>query len=217
MKGGCHAHNVGASLLNTVGLADEWVVEGEDAYVQCAVRAAANIPHLAALRAGMRQRVLNSRLCDGPGFVRDLESVYTRLFERWWEQQQQQQTGTGTTTTTAAAAAAAPSSMAQGSDSGTAGERTELAAAAAAAAADCPLKQAGDDGEGSSGGSISRLGSSSNVNGGGSGGGGVSSSSSSGSEQDVLVQRHDQDQDGASDRPHVVNQPHRQGIKRASE
>jgi protein O-GlcNAc transferase len=83
MRGGCHAHNVGASLLGAVGLAADWVVDDEEAYVRRAVAAASDLPRLAALRAGMRQRVLDSPLCDGVAFVRGLEGVYGRLFERW--------------------------------------------------------------------------------------------------------------------------------------
>jgi protein O-GlcNAc transferase len=85
MAGRCHAHNVGASLLTAVGLAGEWVVADGDAYVARAAAAAADLPRLAALRAGLRGRVLASPLCDAPAFVAGLEAAYRRLFERWLE------------------------------------------------------------------------------------------------------------------------------------
>lgn len=73
---------MGASLLTAVGLAD-WAVGSEDAYVSRAVAAAGDVPALAALRASMRSRVAASPLCDGAGFVRRLEGVYSELFARW--------------------------------------------------------------------------------------------------------------------------------------
>ena len=43
LAGGCHAHNVGVSLLTTVGLGKEWVAHSTDEYVQLALRAAADV------------------------------------------------------------------------------------------------------------------------------------------------------------------------------
>jgi len=34
--------------------------------------------------------LLQSRLCDAPTFVRQLEDVYRRLWQRWVQEQQQQ-------------------------------------------------------------------------------------------------------------------------------
>ena len=84
LRGACHAHNVGASLLDAVGLGD-WAVDSDDAYVARAAAAASDVRALTELRAGMRQRMLPSRLCDAKGFVSDLEATYSRLFQRWQE------------------------------------------------------------------------------------------------------------------------------------
>jgi len=67
---------VGVSLLDAVGLRAGWVARSQDEYVARAVAAAADLPALAALRAGLRPRMLASRLCDGPAFVARLEGVY---------------------------------------------------------------------------------------------------------------------------------------------
>lgn len=86
LAGACHAHNVGVSLLSAVGLAGQgWVARSADEYVARAVALAADVPALAALRAGLRERMLASPLCDGPGFVARLEGVYHDLFRRWAE------------------------------------------------------------------------------------------------------------------------------------
>eukprot|EP00951_Prasinocladus_malaysianus_P026794 scaffold238737_cov33-Prasinocladus_malaysianus.AAC.1 len=44
LAGGCHAHNVGVSLLKTVGLGSEWIANSQDEYVDLAVRAASDLP-----------------------------------------------------------------------------------------------------------------------------------------------------------------------------
>lgn len=43
LAGGCHAHNVGVSLISTVGLAEHWVAASEDEYVALALRAASDL------------------------------------------------------------------------------------------------------------------------------------------------------------------------------
>ena len=80
--GGCHAHNVGASLLDAMGMREGWVAHSEDEYVRLAVAAAADVPKLAALRMNLRQQMLASRLCDAPTFVRQLEDTYRQLWLR---------------------------------------------------------------------------------------------------------------------------------------
>ena len=61
--------------MRTLGLHD-WIAEDEATYVAIAKRKAADLTALAELRRGLRDRMLNSRLCDGPAFTRDLEGVY---------------------------------------------------------------------------------------------------------------------------------------------
>lgn len=90
LAGSCHAHNVGVSLLTAVGLQDDWVAHSVDEYVAKAARLAADPASLAALRRGLRQRMLQSPLCDAPTFVRQLEGVYHRLWWRWLEDQRAQ-------------------------------------------------------------------------------------------------------------------------------
>jgi protein O-GlcNAc transferase len=68
----------GASLLTAAGLAD-WVSDSEDAYVARAVAAARDLPGLAALRAGLRQQVAASPLCDGKRFATHLHAAFLEL------------------------------------------------------------------------------------------------------------------------------------------
>ena len=80
LAGDRHAGRVGASLLESVGLQD-LIAHDIDGYVAIAKRLAAGLPRLAALRAGMRERVRASPLRDESGFVRELEECYVRLWQ----------------------------------------------------------------------------------------------------------------------------------------
>lgn len=73
-----HAHNVGASLLAAVQLED-LACDTEDEFVQKAAALARHTTRLAALRAGLRARMLRSVLCDGPRHAARLERLLTKL------------------------------------------------------------------------------------------------------------------------------------------
>jgi protein O-GlcNAc transferase len=80
--GGRPTGRMAASVLAAVGL-PELVAETPAAFVALA-RAHAHAPEgLAALRAGLRERVRRSALCDGVTFTRGLEAVYRALWRRW--------------------------------------------------------------------------------------------------------------------------------------
>ena len=59
-----------------------WVAHSVDEYVAHALAAASDVPRLARLRAGLRDRMLASRLCNAPAFVRSLEDVYRCSYRR---------------------------------------------------------------------------------------------------------------------------------------
>jgi protein O-GlcNAc transferase len=71
--------HVGESIVNTAGLS-EWVARDNDDYVQKAIAFSSDPARLASLRAGLRQQVLASPLCDAPRFARNLEDA----FEAMW-------------------------------------------------------------------------------------------------------------------------------------
>ena len=62
------------SHLSSVGLT-ETIAHDLDEYVELAVSLAGDLPRLAALRAGLRQRMADSPLCDGKRFAANLASV----------------------------------------------------------------------------------------------------------------------------------------------
>jgi predicted O-linked N-acetylglucosamine transferase (SPINDLY family) len=74
----------GACILRAAGLSD-WVADTREAYVAKAVAAASDLPALAALRDGLRQRMEASPLADGAGLARILEATYRQLWRDWCE------------------------------------------------------------------------------------------------------------------------------------
>lgn len=60
----------GASMLACVGLAD-WIARGDEDYVLKALAHAADLEKIGRLRAGLRQQLLESPLCDSPRFARN--------------------------------------------------------------------------------------------------------------------------------------------------
>ncbi len=70
------------SHLCNAGL-DDWVAPDLLAYRAQAIRRAADLDALAALRAGLRERVRASPLCDGPRFGRNLGAALRRVWVEW--------------------------------------------------------------------------------------------------------------------------------------
>ncbi|KAF7147106.1 hypothetical protein RHSIM_Rhsim03G0070000 [Rhododendron simsii] len=82
MGGSVHAHNVGVSLLNTVGLG-HLVAKNEDEYVQLALNLASDVTALSNLRMDLRRLMSKSPLCDGSKFTLGLESSYRNMWRRY--------------------------------------------------------------------------------------------------------------------------------------
>lgn len=70
----------GASLLSCAGLTD-WIAENEEEYVKKAQGHAADPEKLSRLRAGLRERLLVSPLCDAPLFARNLEAALWGMWD----------------------------------------------------------------------------------------------------------------------------------------
>ncbi|OWM79068.1 hypothetical protein CDL15_Pgr003239 [Punica granatum] len=82
MAGSVHAHNVGVSLLTTVGLG-HLVAKNEDEYVDLAIKLASDITALSDLRMSLRDLMSKSPSCDGPKFTAGLESTYRNMWRRY--------------------------------------------------------------------------------------------------------------------------------------
>ncbi|MCC7063962.1 MAG: tetratricopeptide repeat protein [Planctomycetes bacterium] len=72
----------GVSLLQNVGL-PEWIAADGEEYVARAVSHAADLPRLAALREGLRQKLLASPFCDAPRFARHFAAALRGMWAQW--------------------------------------------------------------------------------------------------------------------------------------
>lgn len=78
------ASRMGRALLRSLGL-DELAHGTAQACVEAAVGLAGDAGRLAALRCGMRDRMLGSPLMDAPRFVREVEAAYRAMWRDWCE------------------------------------------------------------------------------------------------------------------------------------
>lgn len=70
------------SHLSNAGLGD-WAAQDVEGYVALAVARARDVASLAALRAGLRERVRASPLCDAPRFGRNLAAALRFTWRQW--------------------------------------------------------------------------------------------------------------------------------------
>ncbi|HFD79131.1 MAG TPA: tetratricopeptide repeat protein [Gammaproteobacteria bacterium] len=82
LGGDVHSARVGVSLLTQAGL-EEFIADTEDQYIEIAVGLASDQSRLRELRAGLRERVAASPLCDADGFARQIEGAYRQMWERY--------------------------------------------------------------------------------------------------------------------------------------
>lgn len=87
LKGETAVSRAGASLLGQLGLSELVAGTPED-YVRIAVALARAPARLQAWRSGLRQRMQSSPLMDAPRFVRNLESIYRDIWQRWCRTEQ---------------------------------------------------------------------------------------------------------------------------------
>ncbi|MCD8493835.1 MAG: hypothetical protein LRY36_01720 [Alphaproteobacteria bacterium] len=74
-----------ATHLYNAGLED-WIAKDEDDYVALAVKWASDLDGLARLRAGLREQVRQSPLCDGPRFARNFEKALRFMWKDWCDE-----------------------------------------------------------------------------------------------------------------------------------
>jgi predicted O-linked N-acetylglucosamine transferase (SPINDLY family) len=82
--GTAHVSRVGASLSGAVlgGEAGGWLGTSREEYIEKAVEWSLRGDELKGLRAGLRERMRQSCLCDETGFTRRLESAYREMIDR---------------------------------------------------------------------------------------------------------------------------------------
>jgi len=91
LRGDRHAARVGASILTTLGL-PHLVAETPDEYVAIAAKLAGATGELAELRAGLRERMRQSPLCNAGGFAKEVELAYRTMWQNWCKTSASQKT-----------------------------------------------------------------------------------------------------------------------------
>jgi predicted O-linked N-acetylglucosamine transferase (SPINDLY family) len=82
LAGNTYVSRQGISLLSNVGLSG-WIAGTPDAYVEIATRWAGDPAGLGRIRAGLRESLRVSSLCDGQRLTRHLEQAYRGMWARW--------------------------------------------------------------------------------------------------------------------------------------
>lgn len=72
------ARALSVSIYHSLGLQD-WLAHSEDEYLERVVAWAQDREFLRIQRQQLRQRLLNSSICDGPGFAREAEALFASL------------------------------------------------------------------------------------------------------------------------------------------
>lgn len=80
---------VGSLILRGLGR-DEWIADSEAEYIDKLVDLAGDVERLAALRAGLRDEMKASQLCDGVLFAGRVEDAWRGMWQRYCEQGEQQ-------------------------------------------------------------------------------------------------------------------------------
>jgi len=73
------------SHLSNAGFTES-IARDLDEYVELAVSFASDLPRLAAIRAGMRERMAASPLCDGKRFAESLMLILRGIWREWCQQ-----------------------------------------------------------------------------------------------------------------------------------
>jgi predicted O-linked N-acetylglucosamine transferase (SPINDLY family) len=82
LVGGRFLSRAGLSILSAAGLA-EFAAATQEEYIQVATKFANDLPRLAEIRAGMRERLKGTPLLDQQGFTRNLEGIYREVWRRY--------------------------------------------------------------------------------------------------------------------------------------
>jgi protein O-GlcNAc transferase len=84
LSGKTVAGRAGRSQLSNLGLPD-LIANTAEQYVQLVVSLCNDLPRLANMRQTLRQRMLDSPLCDAARFTRDIETYYRQMWRTWCE------------------------------------------------------------------------------------------------------------------------------------
>ena len=82
LSGDRHAGRVGASILTNIGLT-EFIAKDIEGYIGQAINIANNGDYLQDIRKNLRKKMLESPLCKGKSFARDIENAYQDMWIKY--------------------------------------------------------------------------------------------------------------------------------------
>ncbi|HED13857.1 MAG TPA: tetratricopeptide repeat protein [Gammaproteobacteria bacterium] len=82
LSGNTHASRVGSSILHALGL-ESLITDSLESYLSKARELAHDQARISELHAGLRERLLQSPLGDGPRIARSMEQVFRDGWQRW--------------------------------------------------------------------------------------------------------------------------------------
>jgi protein O-GlcNAc transferase len=82
LLGETFASRHGLSHLSNIGLSEN-IARDKDHYVDLTVELACDLPRLASIRAGLRQQMASSPLCDGQRFATNLTALLRDVWRQW--------------------------------------------------------------------------------------------------------------------------------------
>jgi protein O-GlcNAc transferase len=82
LRGTQFVGRMGASILTTLNM-PEFIATTPSEYVERVIQLSHDVEWLKACRAGLRDRLLESPLCDGRALARGLEALYRTFWRSW--------------------------------------------------------------------------------------------------------------------------------------
>jgi len=89
-RGDRHAARVSASLLNNIYL-EELIATDDEDYISIACKLASDTIYLSKLRSFMRQRMLDSTLCNTQSFTHKIENIFRKIWRECCDKEETRQ------------------------------------------------------------------------------------------------------------------------------
>jgi protein O-GlcNAc transferase len=83
MEGNAHVSRVSMSILSQLGLAEKLVGKDRENYIERACYMASHWDELNEIRLSLREKMLNTSLCNPDLFIRELEKAYLDMWDTW--------------------------------------------------------------------------------------------------------------------------------------
>ena len=91
LSGTTHVSRTGLAILKQLGLDGAFAAQTPQAYVDRACAYAEQLAELACIRAGLRELLLSSSICDPQRYARSLEEAFRYMWRQWCDRHKDEQ------------------------------------------------------------------------------------------------------------------------------